>query len=141
MPNPNLELLELAAERLRQLLAEIVFVGGCATGLLIDDPGAAPVRGTYDVDVIAEISSYAEYTVFSERLRGLGFKEDSREGAPLCRWTHGALTLDVMPLDSQVLGFSNRWYRIPLTPQKVLHLKYRPPKFVTVSKLVGRSSW
>jgi hypothetical protein len=81
MPNPNLELLELAAERLRQLLPEIVFVGGCATGLLIDDPAAAPVRGTYDVDVIAEIGSYAEYTVFSERLRGLGFKEDSREGA------------------------------------------------------------
>jgi len=48
MPNPNLELLELAAERLRRLLPEIVFVGGCATGLLIDDPGAAPVRGTYD---------------------------------------------------------------------------------------------
>ena len=110
MPNPNLELLELAAERLRQLLPEIVFVGGCATGLLIDDPAAAPVRGTYDVDVIAEIGSYAEYTVFSERLRALGFKEDSREGAPLCRWIHGALTLDVMPLDSQVLGFSNRWY-------------------------------
>jgi hypothetical protein len=37
MPSPNLELLELAAERLRQLLPEIVFVGGCATGLLIDD--------------------------------------------------------------------------------------------------------
>ena len=110
MPNPNLELLELAAERLRQLLPEIVFVGGCATGLLIDDPAAAPVRGTYDVDVIAEIGSYAEYAVFSERLRALGFKEDTREGAPLCRWTHGALTLDVMPLDSQVLGFSNRWY-------------------------------
>ena len=110
MQNPNLELLELAAERLRQLLPEIVFVGGCATGLLIDDPGAAPVRGTYDVDVIAEIGSYAEYTVFSERLRALGFKEDSREGAPLCRWIHGALTLDVMPLDPQVLGFSNRWY-------------------------------
>ena len=51
MPNPNLELLELAADRLRQLLPEIVFVGGCATGLLIDDPAAAPVRGTYDVDV------------------------------------------------------------------------------------------
>ena len=83
MPHPNLELLELAAERLRQLLPEIVFVGGCATGFLIDDPAAAPVRGTYDVDVIAEIGSYAEYTVFSERLRGLGFKEDCREGAPL----------------------------------------------------------
>jgi hypothetical protein len=110
MPNPNLELLELAAEQLRPLLSEIVFVGGCATGLLIDDPAAAPVRGTYDVDVIAEIGSYAEYTVFSERLRALGFGEDIREGAPLCRWTRGSLTLDVMPLDAQVLGFSNRWY-------------------------------
>jgi hypothetical protein len=110
MPNPNLELLELAAERLRQILSEIVFVGGCATGLLIDDPGTAPVRGTNDVHVIAEIGSYAEYTVFSERLRALGFDEDTREGAPICRWTHGSLILDVKPLDAQVLGFSNRWY-------------------------------
>jgi hypothetical protein len=47
MPNPNLELLRMAAERLRPLLPEIVFVGGCVTGLLIDDPGAAPVRTTY----------------------------------------------------------------------------------------------
>jgi hypothetical protein len=110
MPNPNLELLEMAAERLRPLLPEIVFVGGCATGLLIDDPGAAPVRGTYDVDVIAEIASYAEYTEFSDRLRAVGFQEDAREGAPLCRWQHGDLTLDVMPLDPKILGFSNRWY-------------------------------
>jgi hypothetical protein len=108
--NWKVELLELAAERLRPLLSEIVFVGGCATGLLINDPAAAPVRGIYDVDVIAEIGSYAEYTVFSERLRALGFSEDTRDGAPLCRCTHGSLTLDVMPLDAQVLGFSNRWY-------------------------------
>ncbi len=86
MPNPNLDLLELVASRLRPVLSEIVFVGGCATGLLIDDPGAAPVRGTYDVDVIAEIASYAEYIVFSDRLRALGFREDRSEGAPVCRW-------------------------------------------------------
>lgn len=110
MANPNLELLKMTAERLRPLLSELVFVGGCATGLLIDDPGAAPVRATYDVDVIAEITSYAEYTTFSERLRRIGFLEDESEGAPLCRWLHGVLTLDVMPLDPRVLGFSNRWY-------------------------------
>ena len=112
MPNPNLEPLELAAERLRQLLPEIVFVAGCATGLLIDDPAAAPVRGTYDMDIIAEIGSYAEYTVFSERLRGLGFKEDSRESAPLCRWTHGALTLDVMPLTPKFSAFRTAGIRM-----------------------------
>lgn len=110
MQNPNRELLEIAAYRLRPLLPEIVFVGGCATGLLVTDPGAAPVRVTYDVDVIAEIVSYADYTIFSERLRALGFDEDTREGAPVCRWRNGSLTSDVMPLDERILGFSNRWY-------------------------------
>jgi hypothetical protein len=110
MDFPNLDLLQSAAEKLRPLLPEIVFVGGCATGLLITDPGAAPVRRTYDVDVISEIVSYADYSAFSERLRALGFTEDSREGAPLCRWQHGELVLDVMPLDASILGFSNRWY-------------------------------
>jgi hypothetical protein len=63
------------------------------------------------VDVIAEIGSYADYLIFSERLRALGVQEDSREGAPVCRWVCGSLMLDVMPLDEKILGFSNRWYR------------------------------
>ena len=54
MLHPNLELLKLTAEKLRPLLPEIVFVGGCATSLLVTDPGAARIRATYDVDVIAE---------------------------------------------------------------------------------------
>ena len=41
MPNPNLALLETAVAKLKPLLEEIVFVGGCATGLLITDPAAA----------------------------------------------------------------------------------------------------
>jgi hypothetical protein len=86
MLDPNLELLQIAAQKLRPLLPEIVFVGGCATGLLVTDSGAAPVRRTYDVGVIAEIASYADYTIFSERLRAIGFEEDASEGAPLCRW-------------------------------------------------------
>ena len=110
MPNPNLALLETSAQKLAPLLGEIVFVGGCATGLLINDPGAAAVRKTYDVDIIAEIASYADYGIFSERLRLLDFTEDSSEGAPLCRWKSKDLILDVMPLDPTILGFSNRWY-------------------------------
>ena len=45
------------------------------------------------------------------RLRALAFQEDTREGAPLCRWVNRGTTLDVMPLDEKILGFSNRWYR------------------------------
>ena len=107
-------LVEFAAAKLKPLLNEIVFLGGAVLGLLITDPGAGPLRSTIDVDVVAEITSYGEYTEFSEGLRSLGFSEDTRETAPLCRWTHGDLTLDVMPTEPSVLGFSNRWYRTVL---------------------------
>lgn len=111
MNDPNLPQLVKAAEALRPLLSDLVFVGGCMTGLLITDPGAPSPRGTMDVDVIAEITSYEQYSRFGERLRSLGFTEDLREGAPLCRWVKDQTILDVMPLDARILGFSNRWYR------------------------------
>src|ERR1700692_3082576 len=75
MPN-NQALLEDAAAKLKGLLDEVVFVGGSTLELMITDAGAAPVRGTVDVDVIAEITTYADYVVFSDRLRTLGFREE-----------------------------------------------------------------
>ena len=111
MANRNLELLTDVARLLRPMLDELVFVGGCTTALLITDEAAAEVRLTYDVDSIAEITSYAEYASFSERLRQLGFSEDQSEGAPICRWAHGEIRLNVMPTDERILGFSNRWYK------------------------------
>jgi hypothetical protein len=110
MADPNIRLLKEAAKLLRPVLGELVFVGGCTTGLLISDEGAGDVRPTVDVDAITEITSYADYTVFSERLRKLGFTEDASEGAPTCRWLNGETKLDVMPLNEAILGFSNRWY-------------------------------
>ena len=68
------------------------------------------VRPTIDVDAIVEITSYADNTILSERLRTLGFTEDSSEGAPTCRWLSGDIKLDVMPLIETFIGFSNRWY-------------------------------
>jgi hypothetical protein len=110
MPSRNLQLLSDAARLLKPMLEDLVFVGG-VTALLITDKASAEVRPTYDVDAIAEITSYAEYAVFSERLRKLGFEEDGSEGAPICRWKLAATVLDVMPLDEKILGFSNRWYK------------------------------
>ena len=114
MANRNLELLTSVARLLRPMLEDLVFVGGCTTALLITDPAAAEVRPTYDVDSIAEIRSYAEYTAFSGRLRQLGFMEDQSEGSPICRWAHGEIRLDVMPTDERILGFSNRWYKLAM---------------------------
>ncbi|HEX4602933.1 MAG TPA: hypothetical protein VH724_02995 [Candidatus Angelobacter sp.] len=122
MANRNLELLARVALLLRPLLGDLVFVGGCTTALLITDKAAAEVRPTYDVDSIAEITSYAEYTAFAERLLQLDFTADQSEGAPICRWSHGEIRLDVMPTDERILGFSNRWYKPAMATAQTVQL-------------------
>jgi len=49
---------------------------------LITDSAAADVRPTFDVDAIAEITSYAAYAEFSERGGIAGRKELLPSGAP-----------------------------------------------------------
>jgi hypothetical protein len=105
----NLPLLEEAAAKLKHLLPEVVFVGGSTLDLIVTDQGSAPIRSTYDVDVIVA-ADYADYSAFCDRLRDIGFDNDTRPGAPLCRFLHGGLMLDVMSAQKGALGFSNRWY-------------------------------
>lgn len=83
--NPNLETLTLAVEQLGNLANEMVFLGGCATGLLITDVAAPPIRVTYDVDTIVEVVSLAGYHHLVKKLRAQGFAEDTSDGAPICR--------------------------------------------------------
>lgn len=103
-------LVETVARRLGPLRREVAFLGGAAVSLLLSDEGAPEVRSTMDVDVIAEVASRLAYYRLADRLRELGFREVSDEGAPVCRWEVGGVLVDVMPTLPDVLGFSNRWY-------------------------------
>jgi hypothetical protein len=40
-----------------------------------------------------------------------GLQETTESDAPLCRWQYEGISIDVMPCDESVLGFSNRWYK------------------------------
>ncbi len=120
--DPNLAMLELVVGRLGELVDEMVFLGGSATGRLLTDASAPPVRVTKDVDVIAEVASLSDYCTLAERLRGRGFVEDQSEGAPICRWTGSGVMLDVMPSNPDVLGFGNEWYRPALDAAESIEL-------------------
>ena len=110
MKDPNTALLSRMAEALGDLREQVVFVGGCATALLIEDPAAPPVRATEDVDAVIAVGSKAEYIRLGEELRSRGFAQTLEAGDPPYRWSMGALKLDIMPADGRVLGFSSRWY-------------------------------
>jgi hypothetical protein len=73
--------------------------------------------------VIAEITSYADYETFSQRLRDLGFREDISNNAPLCRWLIDDVQPDVMPIEERILGFTNRWYRSAMNAAQEIELE------------------
>jgi hypothetical protein len=107
----NVEMLVRVAKALGELKDEVVFVGGAVVDLFITDPAAPRPRFTEDVDVVVEVTTYGAWAKIGERLRALGFREDQRDGAPMCRWLFQDLVIDVMPTLERVLGFTNRWYR------------------------------
>jgi predicted nucleotidyltransferase len=109
--NRNVERLCLVARKLGPLREQVVFLGGATTALLVTDPASPKPRLTKDVDVIIEVASLLEYsTTLRQQLLDLGFCEDTDQDAPLCRWVVDDVKVDVMPTESSVLGFSNRWY-------------------------------
>lgn len=70
--DPNLHKTELIAAALGSLCEQLVFVGGCAVGLLITDSAAAPVRVTYDVDLVARVSALSAYHGIEKEFARLG---------------------------------------------------------------------
>lgn len=112
MANPNLELLLGMVQAMGPLCQQVVFVGGCATGLLVDDAELMDVRPTEDVDAIVEVASLAGYHRLADQLMQRGFKQTMADNTPPFRWFWNRMQLDLLPLDEEVLGFANPWYRV-----------------------------
>src|SRR5579862_7397230 len=106
----NLRMLEFVATKLGEIRDDVVFLGGCTTGLFITDPEFPDVRYTLDVDCIVDVISLNQYHQLEKKLTKQGFKRSLTESV-ICRWFYDDVILDVMPTDEKILGFSNRWYK------------------------------
>jgi len=141
MADSNIELLAGVAVALGDLRERFVFLGGCATALLITDPAAPPVRATHDVDAVVAIVSLAEYHRLGNALRARGFSQTVAEGEPPYRWTIGGMKLDVLPTDEAVLGFSSRWYSaamrtaVTVSLRRGLDIRLVTPAYFIATKL------
>jgi len=139
----QLDLLYFVASRLGELNERVVYLGGCAVGLVIDNANVTQVRPTRDVDVIVEVLGRGEYYALEEELRQRGFTHDI-EG-PICRWRVDEVIVDVMPDDEAILGFSNRWYGMAIRtaePRRLRDLTIRvvtPPLLLATKMAAFRS--
>lgn len=120
--DPNLQRVELVAAALGEMCDELVFVGGCAAGLLCTSAQAPPPRATFDVDLVAEVAALVGYHALEARFAKHGFKRDMAPDAPICRWRIGSVEVDLMPTDERVLGFSNRWYPLAIASASTVSL-------------------
>ena len=92
--NVNLEDVAMVARRLKALETHFVFTGGSVVTLLLDQPVVSVSHPTQDVDVIAEVVTRIQYTKLEDHLRGIGFRHDTSEGAPICRWIVDGVKVD-----------------------------------------------
>lgn len=117
----NLRMLEFVATKLEEVRNDVVFLGGCTTGLFITDPKFPDVRYTVDVDCIVDVISLNQYHQLEKKLTKQGFKRSLSEEV-ICRWFYDDVTLDVMPTDEKILGFGNRWYKKAIAASIIHHL-------------------
>ena len=71
----NREVIRKIALALGEMNERVIFVGGATIGLYINDPAAADVRATKDVDITVEIASLGELESIREELIQKGFKQ------------------------------------------------------------------
>jgi predicted nucleotidyltransferase len=120
--NPNLAILELVAQALGPVCERVIFVGGCATGLLLTQERPDRIRMTEDVDIVAQALTVHDYHAIEKQVRAQGFSNDMRPDAPICRWVYKNVTLDLMPTVKDILGFANRWYPLALQTAELVTL-------------------
>jgi hypothetical protein len=108
--DPNLPHLLRIAQALGELREHVVFVGGAVAGLLVTDPLADTVRATRDVDAVVN-ATRATFHRIEKMVGQRGFVRDVGSDV-ICRWVHkeSGVLFDLMPVEPEVLGFSNRWY-------------------------------
>jgi len=105
----NITRIKSVYHSLGELREKVVFVGGATVSLYVDS-NTEEIRPTDDIDIVVEIFTHQEYSALDEQLRKLGFVNDQTTRV-ICRYTIQGLIVDVMPTQSEALGFSNKWYQ------------------------------
>ena len=126
------------AHALGPVCENVIFVGGCATGLLLTQERPDRIRITEDVDIVAQALTVHDYHAIEKQVRAQGFSNDVRPNAPICRWVYKNVTLDLMPTVKDILGFANRWYPLALQTAELVTLPSgRGIRLITAPVFIG----
>jgi predicted nucleotidyltransferase len=121
MQNVDIESIKAIVKGLGDIANEVVFVGGSVVGLYASDPLLSETRPTNDIDCVVDITPRTKFPEFEERLRSKGFRNDS-DSKVICRWIYKGITVDIMPTDEDIMGFTNSWYKEGIVSAQVFEI-------------------
>ena len=105
--------------------------------LLVNDPTVDAIRVTKDVDVVVGVRTRNEFHREERELEALGFKHDTSEDAPLCRWLADGIEVDVLPVREEVLGWKSDWFEQALLAARKGDIEGHVVKVVTAPFFVA----
>ncbi len=106
------DLVAIINTALKPLNRDFIFIGAAASIFYLPPQNnELGIRPTEDIDLIVEVYTTAEYSNLGNELKKIKFQPDTRKGAPICRWRFSGIIVDIMPINKDILGFSNRWYK------------------------------
>lgn len=123
--------------RLEGVQFEFAFLGGSVLSLLVTNPDVDAIRVTKDVDVMMNIRTRSEFHKADKMLERLGFRHDTREDAPICRWIYDDVTVDVLPTTEDVLGWNSKWFAEALAESALITVGRRKVRVVTAPYFVA----
>lgn len=124
-------------DKLQGVNRRFAFLGGSVLSLLITDKTVDSIRVTKDVDVMMDIKSRKEYHGVDELLERMGFRHDTREDAPICRWICEGVTVDVLPIQEDVLGWNSKWFGAALDHTEMVVIEGREVPVVAAPYFVA----
>lgn len=122
LQNPNLDKVEIAVNKLGDLVENMVFSGAVATGMLITDATAPCVRVVRDMELIVKVNNLQEYISLADELRAKEFVPDENRADPISRWVSGDIILELASTDPKIMGFGSQWYESAMEKAELIQL-------------------
>lgn len=111
MPSRNINKIQTLATVLGDLLNSVVFVGGSVLELYVTDHAAYENRPTDDIDIIIAAPTLGGFYSWEQQLESKGFEkviDPTKNKKHL--WTYQGIEVNLIPMFTESLGYTNRWY-------------------------------
>ena len=124
-------------EKLAGTSFDFAFLGGSVLSILVNDPTIDAIRVTKDIDVVVGVRTRSEFHREERELEARGFRHDTSDDAPICRWLADGIVVDVLPAREEVLGWRSQWFEQALQAAQVVDIEGHLIKVVTAPFFVA----